>query len=312
MDLAADFAFVPISNTPGEPAPAKNTAPVAGNRDLGPLAQLPGVWKGKGFNTIWRPSHKTQDRFLELNVTDETIEFERIPGDIPNRGFTQGDLFMTGVRYLQQIADANVLVGGQPAGLHIEPGLWLSVPETTHPKVQRSVARLASIPHGTTVVAQGSAFTVKGPPLISATNLNPFPIGNPAGNFTFPEQDLTVDTAFRTPPADIPDVTQAMVTDPNSVIRAAIAGQTITRTLVLQVTTDKTPILGGGTANTAFLQGGPDGPNADAALVTSTFWLETVKGSKQLQLQYTQTVLLNFNNLSWPHITVATLVKQPE
>ena len=111
MDLAADFAFVPISNTPGEPAPAKKVEPVASNRDLGPLAHLPGVWKGKGFNAIWRPSHKTQDRFLELNVTDETIEFERIPGNIPNRGFTQGDLFMTGVRYLQQIADANVVVG---------------------------------------------------------------------------------------------------------------------------------------------------------------------------------------------------------
>jgi hypothetical protein len=25
------------------------------------------------------------------------------------------------------------------------------------------------------------------------------------------------------------------------------------------------------------------------------------------QLQYAQTVLLNFNGLSWPHITVATL-----
>ena len=28
------------------------------------------------------------------------------------------------------------------------------------------------------------------------------------------------------------------------------------------------------------------------------------------QLQYTQTVLLNFNGLSWPHVSVATLIKQ--
>jgi hypothetical protein len=27
------------------------------------------------------------------------------------------------------------------------------------------------------------------------------------------------------------------------------------------------------------------------------------------QLQYAQTVLLNFNGLSWPHITIATLCK---
>ena len=311
MDLATDFAYVPLSPTPGQPVPPAPVPPPADNSDLGALAQLPGRWKGKGFNAIWRPSHRTQDRFLELNVTDETIEFERIPGSIPNRGFTQNDLFMTGVRYLQQIADANVKSGGTPAGLHIEPGLWLSVPETTDPKVQASVARLASIPHGTTIVAQGSAFTVHGPPIISPTNLNPFPIRNPAGNFTFPEQDLAVATQFRTPAADIPDVTQSMINDPNSVLTSALAGQTITSTVVLQVTTNNTPILGGGTANTAFLQGGPDGPNADAALVTATFWLESIKGSEELQLQYTQTVLLNFNKLSWPHITVATLVKQP-
>ncbi len=73
-------------------------------------------------------------------------------------------------------------------------------------------------------------------------------------------------------------------------------------------------MLGGGVANTAFLQGGPHGPNAVAAIVTATFWIETVKGPPGhpdfLQLQYTQTVLLNFATLSWPHVTVATLRKQ--
>ena len=34
------------------------------------------------------------------------------------------------------------------------------------------------------------------------------------------------------------------------------------------------------------------------------FWLETLQGqSAPTQLQYAQTVLLNFNGLSWPHIT---------
>ena len=73
--------------------------------------------------------------------------------------------------------------------------------------------------------------------------------------------------------------------------------------------TDK-PVPGGGTANTAFLEGGADGPNADAASVNATFWLETLQGqSAPTQLQYAQTVLLNFAGLSWPHITVATLRK---
>jgi nucleoid-associated protein YgaU len=83
---------------------------------------------------------------------------------------------------------------------------------------------------------------------------------------------------------------------------------------VLDVSSDQsTPVFGGGLANTAFLQGSPsEGPNAQAALVRATFWIETVPGPVAdgpdfHQLQYTQTVLLNFNGLSWPHITVATL-----
>lgn len=304
MDLEAGFAYNPIHPTPDNPSPPTDT-------DLGLLAQLPGVWKGSGFNAIWRPSSVTQDRFLELNVTDEVLEFDAIPGNIPNRGLLQSDLFMTGARYLQQISDGNIKDDdGNNAGLHIEPGLWLSVPATTDPNVQASVARLASIPHGTTIVAQGLAFTVEGPPVIGPVDLNPFPIGNSAGNFTFPEQDLNFPTLFRTPAEGLVGVTQEMVNNPNSVIATVAAAQTITSTVVLQVTTSNTPILGGGTANTAFLTGAVDGANADAVLVTSTFWIETVDGAAQPQLQYTQTVLLNFNGLSWPHVTVATLTKQ--
>jgi len=41
------------------------------------------------------------------------------------------------------------------------------------------------------------------------------------------------------------------------------------------------------------------------------FWIETVEydGRQFLQLQYTQTVLLNFAGLSWPHVSVARLRK---
>ena len=68
-------------------------------------------------------------------------------------------------------------------------------------------------------------------------------------------------------------------------------------------------IIGGGTANTAFLKGGANGPNADAVRMTAIFWIEEVEeaGATFLQLQYTQTVLLDFARLSWPHVSVATL-----
>ena len=99
-----------------------------------------------------------------------------------------------------------------------------------------------------------------------------------------------------------------MVNNPNGILNAAIAGQHVTATTTLHVTTTDTPVPGGGTANTAFLKGGAQGPNAVAASVDATFWLETLQGqSAPGQLQYAQRVLLNFNGLSWPHVTVATL-----
>jgi len=92
---------------------------------------------------------------------------------------------------------------------------------------------------------------------------------------------------------------------------AAIAGQTIKSTVALEISLDPaTPVVGGGLANTAFLQGSAAaGPNALAALTTAIFWIETAQGQAGTpdQLQYTQTVLLNFNGLSWPHITVGAL-----
>jgi len=301
MDLAPNFAYNPNPSPTPPPAPAPPG-------DLGLLAGLSGRWVGKGFNAIWRPNTLTsgQDRFLELNLTDETLEFVPIPGGIPNRGLLQPDIQMAGLRYLQQISDANF----QPPnnGLHVEPGLWLNIPATTNPAVSASIARLASIPHGTTVLAQGLASLAVGPPVIPAINLNPFSIGNPPGPSPFPEQNLATQTNFRTSGQGLTGITQATVDNPNSVLDLALQGPTIVSTVTLQVSSSDLPVEGGGTDNTAFLVGGAAGPNANAALVSSTFWLETVQGLPDFQqLQYSQTVLLNFNGLSWPHVSVATL-----
>ena len=60
--------------------------------------------------------------------------------------------------------------------------------------------------------------------------------------------------------------------------------------------------------------GAAGGPNALAVQTDAIFWLETTKaidGTIKHQLQYSQKVLLNFNGLSWPHVSVATLTKTP-
>ncbi len=275
------------------------------------LEGLLGKWSGTGLNLIWRPTQPASgsDRFLEINVTTETIEFDVIPGDIPNRGLLQADLTMTGLRYLQQVTDSNL-----NAGLHVEPGLWLNIPATTDPALPATIARLATIPHGTSIVAQGIANPPSaGPPAIPAASITPFSIGNPAALLQFPEQTLTDQTNFRTSGQGLTGVTQELVSNPNSVLTSALTELTIASTVRLQVSTDDTtPILGGGVANTAFLQGGSDGANAVAARVSSTFWLQTIQGSAQPDLlQYSQTVLLNFKGVSWPHVSVATLRPEP-
>lgn len=302
MSTGPAFSYNPNPSPP--PLPPPGPAPA----DLGLLSGLTGLWTGTGFNAIWRPNQLStgQDRFLELNLTSETLEFDLVGGSVPNRGLLQPDLEMAALHYLQTIADANVQPPGN--GLHLEPGIWLNVPASTDPPVSASVVRMASIPHGTTVLAQGVASQASGGPNIPAINLNPFPIGNPSDATTFPEQNLATQTQFRTGAPGINNITQAMVDNPDSVLTNALLGQTVSSTITLQVATNDLPVPGGGTENTAFLAGGSDGPNANAVTVSATFWLETVTEPESFQqLQYSQTVLLNFNGLSWPHVTVATL-----
>jgi hypothetical protein len=277
---------------------------------LGPLADLAGTWGGGGFNAIWRPHQargQGSSHFLELNLTVESTLFDVISGPIPNRGFLQRDIKMFGLTYLQQISDANL-----NAGLHIEPGVWAFVPKTANPAEEPTIVRMASVPHGTTILAQGTAFTTSGPPDIPTNHLHPFHTDEPGSHLIFPEERLSTRSPFRSPKAQLVGIAQKTVNNPNSLLRAAIAKQKIHSTTTLQISTEPSgPITGGGTRNTAFLNGKDGGaPNARAATMTATFWIETVQGKPDfLQLQYSQCVILQFDNISWPHVTVGTLRK---
>jgi hypothetical protein len=249
--------------------------------------------------------------------------FTRINGPIPNRGLAMPDIDMFGLTYMQQISESST-----GAGLHIEPGIWAAVPVTTDPNEPASVVRMASIPHGTVILAQGGAQVLQGGPQhIPDNNILPFFFGSPApknSDFntvaqTFTELNLSQPTQFR---FKAPGVTQDIVKNPNSVLQNALQsslqGTTMTGRTFLHVATNQTTIIkaGGGTANTAFLSTSvnPPGGNALAAHAEATFWIETITGTgghpDTHQLQYTQLVMLDFNNIHWPHVTVGTLVKQ--
>ena len=319
----SDFAFAGL-DTPEAPAVAAAAVAEGAPDPLGALAALEGTWKGHGFNAIWRPHHpaSAQDRFLELNMTDETLVFTKINGAIPNRGLAMADIDMFGLTYMQQISESST-----GAGLHIEPGIWATVPHTTDPNEPASVVRMASIPHGTVVLAQGvSQVLPGGPQNIADNNILPFFFGSPApanNAFnsvaqTFTELNLSQATAFR---FVAPGVTQNIVKNPNSVLQtalqASLQGTSMKSRTFLHVATNHTIIkAGGGTANTAFLSasGNPPGGNAKATQMEATFWIETIAGTggqpDKQQLQYTQLVMLDFNGIHWPHVTVGTLQKQ--
>ncbi len=137
-------------------------------QNLGLLKGLAGTWKGKGFNLIARPDfHDKTDLYLQLNQTRETLKFDPIGSSIPNRGFGQDDIELFGLTYLQQITDA-----GNDGALHIEPGIWVTQPATTFPPETapapgQLVARMGTIPHGNSLLAEGIAAPFTGPPVLT-------------------------------------------------------------------------------------------------------------------------------------------------
>ena len=320
IQLTTRLVPIPSIPTPAPPAPPAGARgrlqAVVAPSPLGHLAVLPGAWTGHGFNQIFRPQNPGLDNFLELNLTDETLEITEIPGEIPNRGMVQPDISVFGMTYLQQVADANVKdTQGNPAGIHIEPGIWLNVPATTEPDEPASVARLANIPHGTSLLAQGLAADVAGVPVFPPVDITPFPIGDPGNRIPFPSQNLSQPSPDRSPAANIVGITQGMLDNPNSVLQDALVGKTITSHTRIDISTAPIPggpTVGGGIADIAFLVGAGQ-PNAQVASMDATFWVSSCtdgEGNVGTLLQYSQVVLLNFNGISWPHVSVANLTLQ--
>lgn len=366
------FRWDAVPSTPERRANFRAEAAAAAPADpsLGGIAGFVGTFRGNGLNTIFRPqdfavsptplTNKAtgpNDNILELNLTQETLAFQAPLGTIPNRGMVQGDIKLNGIPYLQTIED--ISDPANPVGIHFEPGVWLSVPATTDPDVTTpSVVRMASIPHGTTIEAQGTSVPLNGGPQIDPVDITPTLIAD-GTKIRFPSQTAAATDTFRLP-QDLTSfiaagtITQDILDNPNLILKNRAAAQNIIATTAILIdTVPKAPLTGGGTDDIAFLLGGQNGsaPNANAIRISAIFWIETVTETitvpagtgKQpviisgaanagepvvsysvtamipsaeetvaevwyTQIQYTQTVLLNFNGLTWPHVSVATLV----
>jgi len=294
--------------------------------ELGPLRNLPGTWVGRGWNLIAvpiagngprnrvgcpppslpSPFYETGDGdfCVEIAPYVETITFTPIGAEVPNRGVTSegkpNNTFVVGLHYQQVVSNAETF---EP--MHIENGMWLLIDKATG-----QVARLSSIPHGNSLLAIGNSRelneftqvpTTAGLPTLS--NFNSEPIETKL--YTAPYED-----AENVPPFT-PD-------NPNEILQRVIDQQNkvgqVGQTQVLIVSTAPE----GGIVNIPFIE-----KHADASAFQSIFWVEDVKDQNEnhfLQLQYSQTTDLAFKRdftsndpnklIVWPHVDVATLVKQ--
>jgi len=290
--------------TPPTTPPPPPTQPTG--TPLGLLAGLVGTWVGTGFTMISLPDFDknapstgpSNFRLLNHN-TKEILTFTPIGGLVVNRGsltdfggsIGQPDIALSGLTYFQRVSDAYSNIA-----LHVETGMWINVPETEFPNQTASIVRMASIPHGNSLMAQSTfLLSVPGGPRIAAVNSTP--VAEPGG----PEFGAPYLRAFQSVESCF---NVDVVNNPNLLLEQAIANQTILNTVVIVISTQPN----GGILNIPFVT-----TNADTTSLNAIFWIETVQnpdGSTFQQLQYTQTINLNFLGVVWPHITVSTLVLQ--
>ncbi|KAK6708354.1 hypothetical protein SNK04_009317 [Fusarium graminearum] len=297
---------------------------------LDALEEFKGCFRGFGFNTIFRPSGEKDncifdkdtedenvDNLLQLNLTGETQTFGSSLGEIPNRGlFDQADINLTGFPYTQTIVDAmppgkeSSSVGVcEPPIIHFEPGLWMRVPQVEHmPRLKASFCRMGSIPHGTTINAQGfsPSKTSPGAPDIPSISITPIVIPTQgsiaiadAERFTLNSQSAG-NNATRRLPQDLSafiangTITQEILDNPNTILVDANRDKTIVKNIMFIVSTNAPPgSFGGGTSNIGFNIGADGGQqlnasaqnnsgNANAVDVTAQYWVSQVRAEIEL------------------------------
>ena len=306
-------------------------AAVFGDPALGPLGLLPGVWKnlpnlpGRGWNLTALPfatprvSEFPFNYRLLMNQYNEELRFFLVDKAVPNRGIAieggesiERDQLLVALDYEQSIdqiiaedAPSSTLAGSPGMTIHHEPGIWLHLLDETENGLD--IARLATIPHGDSVLALGRSSVFDGAPEIPDISGLPIGVRGDINNNPYlgPYKAFHGPNKFRGlfDPAT-----------PNDLLKEANKGVNIKKTTILDVDTD---IPTGGIVNIPFIV-----KQANATSMRSTFWIQELdeldsNGNPKLRLQYSQIVLLDFfprvdgspGLIRWPHISINTLEK---
>lgn len=304
---------------------------------LGALRQLPGRWvnskehaqtgfEGRGWNMIALPFEKpgeTRDYRMLVNQYNEKLQFENVDGPIPNRGIDQAqnintDQFLFALDYQQLISQISVsdspttdesVQGKINAGIHREPGFFINV--INQQTNNFDIVRLATIPHGDSVLAMGRSRTFAGPPTIQP--INGLPIGatqNLASPYLAPYAAFTGPNSFKG--IQGPAFPGFDVVEPHKLLQLGIDGLDVKQTTELAFDTklQANETLLGGIINKPFVV-----KQANATEMTATFYIMELN-SGEFVLSYAQVVMLEFfprfggaqGLIKWPHVSINTMI----
>lgn len=323
--------------------------PQTGDKELGPLKLLPGKWAnvvpesqgpglpGRGWNMIALPFVAPKEANFPFNYRlllhqyNEELEFVLVDKAVPNRGIrlapgtpANTDQFLVALDYQQRIKQIagddfpkSGLAGSPQDVIHHEPGLWLHM--TNGVTEGFNIGRLATIPHGDSVLALGRSSEHSG--VQSIPDISGLPVGVDQ-DLGEPGNDQRRGNPYLGPYKHFNEnLFQGLFNpvSPNDLLEAANQGVEVEKTTVLDVDSTRPT---GGIVNIPFVV-----RQANATVMKSTFWIQELKekdkyGKPKLRLQYTQLVMLDFfprvDNLppgccpgliQWPHVSINTLEK---
>lgn len=285
--------------------PTSIGSPDAAGQDAGRqlLSDLCGRWVGEGINTLWVPAPagaptptpppmyspvpdqpaKPLPRFVSSRTT-ETLVVADVLGSVPNKG-PNDDFSELAAPYEQHVYDENGNL------IHAENGFWLLTPPTQD-QGPASVAKLASIPHGTVTVVQG--------PLPSRQN----------GQSGIPAPDA----APVMPPSTVPGLVEPtgplapdFITNVAAYIEQRISADHTG--LLWQLKLEST-----GVANIAFINANAPVTSVQTTVLIGNLGIRADGTGEQKAsvLAYVQTAFLTFDGINWPHVSVGYLTKDME
>lgn len=312
--------------------------------DLDLLKLLPGKWsntdalRGRGYNMIALPYASGDFPFnyrLLVNQYNEVLNFTIVDKGVKNRGISRdggmfnADQVVVALDYEQVIKQSAAddfprsgLAGGDCLPIHHEPGLWLF--QTNESERRHNLARLASIPHGDSLLALGSGTVSNSAP--SIPDISGIPTGvhladRPvylAPYFHFESKPFKGKLGDPRYQGADPAFSGFNPVSPSDLLKNAVPGN-IVRTTELRVSTR---LDSGGIVNIPFIT-----RQANASEMNSIFWIveSEIDGVRRTFLQYLQIVTLDFFDrffdqgknrgdgmpgpAHWPHVAINTMEK---